>query len=215
GIGSTSAGESRQSVLVVDALTDGDLDLVVGSAPHDDIVWAGSAGLYAALARQARRRKRVLVVCGSASPMAARQVSEVRASGAETFVIDHDLDARELGHVEEALGRGGVVVLAAPEREAHSVLEGSHAGRLAETAAGIVGVDGYVFVGGHTAERCFAALGVGFAEIAGVADPGTALGRFSDPDGRPFVSKAGSFGDEASLVRAIRAVRSLMTRGPE
>jgi 4-hydroxythreonine-4-phosphate dehydrogenase len=56
-----------------------------------------------------------------------------------------------------------------------------------------------VVVGGETARRLLLACGVRALDVTGELEPGIATAR--DPDGRPVLTKSGSFGDDGALAR--------------
>jgi 4-hydroxythreonine-4-phosphate dehydrogenase len=64
-----------------------------------------------------------------------------------------------------------------------------------------------VATGGETARAVSQALGVTRIDLAGQLEPGVVYGRFADGPACPVVTKAGTFGDEGSLIRAVRALR--------
>ena len=78
------------NLIVYSAAEDGDLDVLVAAIPRlDEILWVGSPGLAAALARRCARApgsagplpapaRRPLIVVGSTNPASRRQVAELR-----------------------------------------------------------------------------------------------------------------------------------------
>ena len=195
GVGHDLAALAREGVLVVEAETDEDLRRAV--AGHGSTLWVGSAGLAAALASSGPPRpnktlpprdRAILTVVGSRTELARRQVQEALRGR-------HDLE-----HVEAAgaaNGTGDLLVSIATGDGADDVsLARAHAHDLRKLDARFGAL---VLVGGDTAREVLTAFGITELAVVGELEPGTALSL--DLEGRPIVTKSGSFGDDSALRR--------------
>ncbi|WP_435070523.1 four-carbon acid sugar kinase family protein [Amycolatopsis thermoflava] len=207
-----AAGAPR--VLVCDCETDADLDAIARAAQGvPGLALAGSGGLAAAIGRlhpvpddqapaPAARAMPVLVVVGTAEPVAVEQVA--RLSGATVHSLDPG--ALAAGGVALPPPDGLTVLRVAPgrldPRRAPAVAAG-----LAQTAvAALTGPAALVVLGGETARRVLEALGVDRLEPLGEIHHGAVLSRL--PGGRLVVTRPGSFGGPDSLARIVRALRT-------
>ncbi|MEU9864926.1 four-carbon acid sugar kinase family protein [Streptomyces sp. NPDC047971] len=209
-------------VFVCSAATDGELDLLVSSAPRArDVLWVGSPGLAAALARhhartpKARgpelpRARRPLVVVGSANPATRRQLDLLRTRAEVAAVAVADDPTAAVHAVRRA--SAPVLVLHTPDERrtpsgsltadlAHAVRESVVAGA----------VDGLVLTGGETAVAVLEALGTEGIDLVDEPEPGVARGVLLSAPHLPVLIKAGGFGDEGTLDRLRRL---LMEGGP-
>ncbi len=170
------------AIVVCDAETDADLDLMVaaGMAQSPSPVLVGSAGLAAALARRLDlagpaptlpRGLRWLVVAGSLHPATAAQVAAVR-------------------------GRGVRIVRpptsAAGDRHAVAAELARQARKIVETEP----VDIVAVTGGDTAVALYREFDAERIDLLGAPAPGLALGRLRWGDGLELtlLTKAGGFG---------------------
>ncbi len=218
GLAETFAGVAGTGRIVVcDAETDADLDAIALAAASPGLALAGSGGLAAAVGRArppggpgapndafgalpAGPAAPVLVVVGTAEPVAAEQVSLL-----DGFTV-HSLPAG-------GLAEGPVPV---PPISGPSVLRvdpGDHVdpgrGRavsegLAATVAALPGPLELVLIGGETARRVLDALGVDLIEPLDQIHHGAVRSRL--PGGGTVVTRPGSFGGPDSLVRIVRAL---------
>jgi 4-hydroxythreonine-4-phosphate dehydrogenase len=226
---------------ICDALTDADLDRIAlaGTSLHRPVLWAGAAGLAAALARSLRAsaipaRPRLvpgsgcvpaagpgllspppaatpLLIVGSYNPAAQAQVRALAAQGARHVSFD----------------AGHLVAMAARERTAHAVALGRRtpgvatvvcvtgpvnpqAGRAVAAALGdicataVAAARLVIICGGATARAVLTPAGVTALRLLGEVEPGTVLARAIGPPHPPHViTRAGSFGDEAALLRLV------------
>jgi uncharacterized protein YgbK (DUF1537 family) len=161
-----------------DAVTDADLDRVAADAlAHGDRLLAGSAGLAAALAR----------ALGLAPPPAAP------AQGCERplAVVGSPAAAAQAAY---ALRRRWAVQVLGPDDQPE----------LPDRD----GPDGLVLTGGETAARLLGRAGAQALELLGEALPRTPLARVRGGalDGLPVVLKAGSFGAEDAIHRALEVL---------
>jgi len=177
---------------VYDAGTDADLDAVVERHWGTEVLWVGSAGLAAAIARRIGgcadvpalrpRADAVLIVSGSRTQVTSGQIAVLGAPDC----------GQDPQRARRALTQGGVAVL-----RAGTVAEW---GALVEAAAQVA-ADCAILTGGDTALAVLKRQGVRRLDLLGEPWPGTSLGR--DPaSGRMVLTKSGSFGDDAAL-RAI------------
>jgi D-threonate/D-erythronate kinase len=132
------------SYIVADAVSDRDLDALVAAIPRpEEVLWVGSPGLAAALARRLAARaptargaeecafgSRVLVAAGSLNPATAGQLARLgSAIGAGSVPVT---DPAAVEHAERRLWRQGAVILRGPpgrrDRRVGSGAAGPHHG---------------------------------------------------------------------------------------
>ncbi|MFF8410860.1 four-carbon acid sugar kinase family protein [Streptomyces omiyaensis] len=210
-------------LVVWSARTDGDLDRLVAAVPRlADVLWVGSPGLAAALARRCVREEdgapgvpepalRPLVVVGSAHPVSRRQLAVLRRrADVRAAVVDGDRGAAERAVAALRGSPAPVLALHTPdERHAPSaagVLAGSVAAAVRALAGGRA-VDALVLTGGETASTAFRALGATGIRLADEPEPGVARGTLLGPLPLPVLVKAGGFGDDATLLRLSQLAR--------
>jgi len=211
-------------LLVVDALTEDDLRTVLDATQNalPQALLCGSAGLVGVLAQQLTMQSigadhasvepiappdTVFVVVGSGSPMAHRQLDALRhqpdvlvtetAPGAERPVLPED-------RIHCALHL--------PRPDAHAVLDGAEARRLAvhlgDTVRQVMArhrPDRLILVGGDTAIAVLERLGIQQLTVLCELLPGMPLTVGVDASGQEWqiVLKAGNHGDEQTLVRLL------------
>ncbi|RWM47243.1 four-carbon acid sugar kinase family protein [Mesorhizobium sp.] len=188
---------SVSNVVILDAATQDDLDTQLAALPDpESILWVGSPGMAVALAKRlalvaavsdatVAARGDILIAIGSANPLSHRQADQVAA---ET----------------------GVTLLRAPAQRADDpvfVLRG-----IAQDAAGQLRdkrFDAVIATGGDTVEAILDHLGIRAFEILQEFEPGFPLGRALLGDGHELLvaMKAGGFGDDDTLRRAIARLR--------
>jgi uncharacterized protein YgbK (DUF1537 family) len=216
-----ASGQGAQ-VLVVDALRDSDLATVAAATrmalPH--ALLCGSAGLIEPLARSLvsaarpaprpqsiQLRPPLLAVVGSGSAMAHQQVA---ALSAESDALAIKLDPAHLVEIEPTWRERRGVILHLPKPGADTPLEGerarSLAAVLAETAVRLADSlrPGLILlVGGDTTVHTLEKLGIHRLEVLAELMPGIPLlaGVAGSGERTMLVTKAGSFGDEQTLVR--------------
>ncbi|MFD5829130.1 four-carbon acid sugar kinase family protein [Lentzea sp. NPDC060358] len=195
-------------VVVCDAETDADLDALACAAVHAPatLALAGSGALAAALGRTRTPSghettapppsEKVLVVVGSAEPVAAAQVARL------TGCTVHSLDVAALlaGPVWIPRLRGVTVLCVA----AADGIDPAVSAALARTVAAVPDWTDLVLVGGETARRVLDALGVGELEPFDQIHHGAVRSRTRD--GRVVVTRPGSFGGPDSLAQIVRAL---------
>ncbi|MFI7361558.1 four-carbon acid sugar kinase family protein [Streptomyces sp. NPDC050149] len=210
----------RGALIVCSAVTDGDLDRLV-SAVHrlDDVLWVGSPGLAAALARRCARvdgpvapapapARRPLVVVGSAHPTTRRQLTALRARADVRGVTVGD-DPAPAVEALRALTAPVLTVQTPDERHApHTARTLARSlASVVRTLAGERLVDALVVTGGETAATVFQALGIDGIDLFDEPEPGVARGTPLGPSSLPVLIKAGGFGDDETLLRLCRLVR--------
>jgi D-threonate/D-erythronate kinase len=189
-------------VAIYDAASDDDLARIAELGDDGPVLWCGSGGLAAALARGAappgdhRLAGPVLGLFGSDRPETAAQLA---ACGPHHQILAPD-DPDHAGSLTASLDRTGVVLasLALP----HGTAREAAAARIAETYAGAVGRiarPGTLLVaGGETLKALCLALGVERIDVTGQIIPGLPRStlRGGRWDGLAVVSKSGAFGTE-------------------
>lgn len=207
---------------LADAERDADLNALASRLLETPAAWlaVGAAGLASAIARacftEAVRRDaegfaRVLFVVGSRTPQARRQIACLRDAAPGLAVVSAlDGAAPTLPAQTQIPARKSAVLLPGT-----SVVDTAPqvAARMADYVAGAVqsepGAQGegrlLFLTGGDTAMAVMQRLGVHHVEVTGEWDPGVAWGRLDGDPCRPVMTKAGGFGDDALLVRLLRA----------
>lgn len=212
----------RGALVVCSAATDDDLDRLVAAVPHlDDVLWAGSPGLAAALARRCARgdravasapapapARRPLVVVGSANPSTRRQLAALRTQADVRGVTVGDDPAPSVRALR-ALTSPVLTLQTPDERRAPGT-----ARALARSLAAVVQAlaeeslfDALVVTGGETATTVLQALGIDRIDLLDEPEPGVARGTPPLPHSLPVLIKAGGFGDDELLLRLCRLVR--------
>ncbi|MBR0749689.1 four-carbon acid sugar kinase family protein [Bradyrhizobium japonicum] len=185
------------NVVILDAATQGELDAKIAALPDpESILWVGSPGMALTLAKWFAPAQvtsdvalaggsEILVVVGSANPRSRRQ--------ADRIGVEH-----------------GVALLRAPVERIdgpHSILRD-----IAQTAARKLvdeRFDVVIATGGDTMEAILDGLDISAFEILQELEPGFPLGRAFLENGRELLiaMKAGGFGDDNTLHRAIEQLR--------
>ncbi|MFE9776744.1 four-carbon acid sugar kinase family protein [Streptomyces sp. NPDC005775] len=210
----------RGALIVCSAATDGDLDRLVAAVPHlDDVLWVGSPGLAAALARRCARSdramvrtpapaRRPLVVVGSANPATRRQLAALRAQADVRGLTVGDDPAPTV----EALRAltSPVLTLQTPDERRTPRTARALARSLAAVVRALAEerlVDALVVTGGETATTVLQAIGIDRVDLLDEPEPGVARGTPAVPHSLPVLIKAGGFGDDELLLRLCRLVR--------
>ncbi len=187
-----------KGVVLLDAVTQEELDAQIAAIDEpESVLWLGSPGMAIALARRLvptasplpvieRIDNEVLVVVGSANPRSHRQADLVQQlKGAKLLrgpsVRQQDPAAVLRGIAEEAV------------RELHDHRFGA-----------------LIATGGDTMEAILDLLDVREFKILQELDPGFPLGQATLGDGRSILiaMKAGGFGDDDVLERAVAGIRA-------
>jgi uncharacterized protein YgbK (DUF1537 family) len=188
---------------VMDASSDAKLEQLVAMWPRDAVLLAGTSAAIAAAAGVppapvARRiNGPALVVCGSANPVARRQLAAL--AGSSTTI------AKDAASALSALAAHRDVILATPvpDGPVDAGRADAEVARLAaqvsEVAAKARNLAAIVVLGGDTAA---AVLGTAAVRVLGSVAPGTAW--LVSPQYRlPVVTRAGGFGDERALAELL------------
>ncbi|ARL88694.1 four-carbon acid sugar kinase family protein [Burkholderia pseudomallei] len=185
------------SAVVIDASTQEELDAHVAAMPDpQSILWVGSPGIALSLSK-----------CFTSS--AALPVSIPKTPGEILVVIG---SANPLSHRQAAgiANESGIILLRAPsvrEEDPRSILHritGDAVQKLHRTNFSAV-----IATGGDTMEAIMDRLDIQEFEILEELEPGFPLGRAAFSSGREFLiaMKAGGFGDDDTLRRAITRLR--------
>jgi uncharacterized protein YgbK (DUF1537 family) len=200
-------------VFLCDAETDVDLTAIVARAPRLEtpLLWAGAAGLAAALAGRRTPRctlppKPLLAIVGSIHPVSRAQVLAVAGRWPEAVVavreaedaaaaVNAALDQHALAVVRFSIPAGSTVALAG-----RAITEGL--GRLLPRLHRPAGL---FVTGGETLEAVAKTLGAESFSVAGEVAPGVprSLMHGGRWDGVFVASKSGAFGDADLLMRVI------------
>jgi len=213
---------------IADAGEDADLDVLYAAARMAGVdVLCGSAGLANALARALPPRVRrseapragqgpALLAAGSRSRVAAGQVEYALRGGAALLELPQDfVETGKPGCLEgllkQARAVNGPLVLSLhglADDPARAELYIARLGAAAAELARQLRAGGLVLTGGDTAAAVCAALGARLLRLEGETEPGVAWGRLLDGGlpGLALVTKAGSFGGEETLLRALHFV---------
>jgi len=188
-----------EDAVLLDASTQDELDARVAALPDpESILWVGSPGMAIALARRLRttapvaqdkghKAGRILLAVGSANARSHRQADRLTAMD-------------------------GVTLIRTPrsrETDSAGVLD-----RIANAAATRLRTgefDALIATGGDTMEAILDRLGIDAFEILQELEPGFPLGRAHLEDGATLLiaSKAGGFGDDDALRRAVEGMRPM------
>lgn len=214
-------------VVVVDARNDEDLELLARAIAElgERVMPVGAGGLAVPLARVwagADQRSPVIVVVTSQHSAARAQAEALRAAGATVWLptLAQMADAAQweawaaplVENLAKSDSDAQTLLLLAPEGRRDDLDSDTVAERLGTLAARLVtetGAAGVVATGGDGARQTLLALAAnGIAlvdEVMGGVPLGTMTG--GKAAGLPVVTKAGGFGTEDVLVRAVRAIR--------
>ncbi len=221
-----TAGSTDQAVLWVGAGALAGALAVCVSAPEVPLppmsLFDGSTQRHAPYAIPPGQRG-VVVVMASREPVNRSQV-EALVARAGAVVSELVLDERAsaawfsseykilLSHLEA----GGVVVLCSSPASAGASEEGQHTNLVVTAALALIlacpSVD-LVATGGQTARCLLDAIGELSCRVVGEVEPGIPQLR-TEKLGYGLITKAGSFGTELALVRAVEALQSWRGHGP-
>lgn len=213
--------------VVVDAATDADLERLARAIGvlGERALPVGAGGLAVPLARVwagADQTAPVVVVVTSQHSAARAQAAALQAAGADTWSPSLEQLADDAqwqawshplltAHAQAPL-EAGTILLLAPEGQREGLDSDTVADRLGSLAAQLIAASraaGVVATGGDGARSVLVALqanGIALVdEVMGGVPLGTLTG--GTAAGLPVVTKAGGFGTEDVLVRAVRAIR--------
>ncbi|MFI7005348.1 four-carbon acid sugar kinase family protein [Streptomyces sp. NPDC050145] len=217
---------SSGGLIVCSAAEDRDLDRLVATVPRpDEVLWVGSPGLAAALARRCARTtggpaslpptsRRPLIVVGSTNPATRRQLAELRTrSDVQGVTVDVD----PAPALETLRGLTAPVLTLQTPDERHTP---QTAQLLARSQAAVVRalaehhtVDALIVTGGETATTVLQPLGATGIDLTDEPEPGVVRGSLTGPLPLPVLIKAGGFGDDALLLRLSHLVRQRLDPG--
>jgi len=218
--GRVAAALRAHACVVADAQEEADLVALARGVPDPTaVLWAGSAGLAAALAavhpgarppaaRTPPGDGPVLVVIGSGHPVAREQVRRLAATAAEVPLELDDL-AATARDAAAALAAARSAVVHATTCSGGDAVSGRIPGALARVAARLADaglVQSLVLSGGETAVHVARALGVRGLALERELEPGVPVSRLIGPRPLRVVTKAGGFGGPLALVRAVEAL---------
>ncbi|WP_210576555.1 four-carbon acid sugar kinase family protein [Streptomyces sp. GESEQ-4] len=213
-------------LIVCSAAEDGDLDRLVAAVPRlDEVLWVGSPGLAAALARRCARAKgstaalpaparRPLIVVGSTNPATRRQLVKLHT---RVDVQGVTVGVDPAPAVETLRGLTAPILTLRTPDERHTP---ETAQVLARSQAAVVqaltadhAVDALVITGGETATTVLQPLGATGIDLLDEPEPGVVRGSLIGRLRLPVLIKAGGFGDDAMLVRLCHLIRHRLDPG--
>jgi len=202
-------------ITICDAETNADLDAIVANHAGDPgLLWVGSPGLAAALARHYLPGRnasgsrlsadRVLVVVGSLHDVNRDQIGALTRQGVPLVTVAQP-DAGCLRDLEAALARSSTAILATRRSIEATISPAALADRIGTiVAAAKQHFDGLVVSGGDTARRIVDHLNGSSIHLHGETEPGIPVGFLTANVSMPFITKAGGFGGKHSLETAVR-----------
>lgn len=221
------------SAVVCDCLDDQDLAVVAAAALglSEDLVWVGSAGLAGALASAENadvvphlplpyREGGVLVVVGSVAEASRAQSALLVGEGGVVHVSvppealftgsSHPAWRAAVVRVAQAAGAGHDVLLEIALSPNPDLAKGPElVARLAEMLEPLASVIGaLVATGGDTACAILSRMGVQAIRLLEEVEPGVPLGMTLSERSIPVITKAGGFGDAATLRRCLDRLKS-------
>ncbi|OKB68721.1 hypothetical protein BHU62_01360 [Serratia marcescens] len=215
------AGLEPTRFQVFDAVDNGELDGIVGRIGiAEPVVWVGSPGMAAALSRALSlgdnappprpplKARKVLVAIGSLHPANDAQLASLRQAGAALITLPEAADPETVAHaVRAAFTHADVVCLMSPRARAGVP---DHAATLGAVVSRCMAVfDGLVVTGGDTARRIVDAMAAGSLTLFGEVEPGVPFGLLNLPArSLPFATKAGGFGQAATLLNCVTRLRA-------
>ncbi len=158
----------------------------------DAVLWVGSAGLAAHLARLVSAPARV-------EPMPRPPANRI----AVVVGSQHEAAMRQLGSLDSRF-----------QRQMHTQvfhIDPRDDAFVAQIVPTLRKVDGLVLTGGHTARVVLDALGITSFTVGGEVEPGIPWATVTEPAtslvAQSLVTKAGGFGDDEALRRAVEFLR--------
>ncbi|MBE1602892.1 uncharacterized protein YgbK (DUF1537 family) [Streptomyces stelliscabiei] len=211
-------------LFICSAATDEELNRFVRAVPGlDQVLWVGSPGLAAALARRCARQaaqptpsvrpaRRPLVVVGSANPVSRRQLAALHARGDADGIRVTEDPGKSLVAARRLTSE--VLTLRTPDERHDAATAQALAASLATTVRLLVdenAADTLLITGGETAATVFHALGATGIALIDEPEPGSARGTLLGRYPLPVLVKAGGFGDDAALLRLCHLARHPLT----
>jgi 4-hydroxythreonine-4-phosphate dehydrogenase len=224
------------AVVVCDATTESDLAIVAAASLQlENVVWVGSAGLACSLAaavttktssRPSIRLARgpVLVVVGSPSEVSRRQTRALSETQmVSTVVVRPEIllaGAAAPGwheavkRLRDGLAAGDALLQIAASQNSDLAVGAELAARLADVVEQVsASIGAIVVTGGETARAVLSRLGLDGMRLIDEVEPGVPLGVSIGARAIPLVTKAGAFGDAATLRRCVARLRDLGATG--
>jgi uncharacterized protein YgbK (DUF1537 family) len=219
-------------VICCDAVTDDDLETLQAATTElgPGVLVVGSAGLTRAAVRGRTPRPRarsaaprqdgpVLTVLGSYSALARKQRTALTASGevdVAMVMFPYGQDQQRLAATELLTANGDVLLVPDPTAPVDRERAGEVAAALAAVTTRLLRerhteLAGVVLTGGETARAVLLAAGAHSFTVLGELDPGVVLSRVPALGNLPLVTKAGAFGEPATLDRARRTLHDRAT----
>ncbi|NIH86015.1 four-carbon acid sugar kinase family protein [Amycolatopsis granulosa] len=214
----TPGEPTTHRIVFADAACDADLDRIVHGTALEDVLWVGSPGIAAALARAVAtapappvtpvrpRVQRVLVVVGSRNRASLAQLDQLLP---RTGIADAG------GPVDDVLATlgttfAGTGVAGLTDRTAESTVDEAAArlSRAVVAARRSDLFDAVIVTGGATARAMLDALRIGALDLLAEPEPGVVAAATTGPDRFPILVKAGGFGDPGTFVRLHRLLTS-------
>ena len=208
-------------LIVFSAAGDDDLDRLVAAVPRlDDVLWVGSPGLAAALARRCAHAaagsgssvpapvRRPLIVVGSANPTTRRQLAALRARADVRGITVSGDPAAAVATLRGLTAP--VLTLRTPDERSAPQTAPALTRSLAAAVLALVeenAVDGLIVTGGETAATVLQTLGATGIDLLDEPEPGVGRGTLLGQFPLPVLIKAGGFGDDATLLRLCHLIR--------
>ena len=226
------AESSGVDAMICDAESDDDLQRVVeaGLSIGRPVLWVGTAGLAAALARRVasgvpaglqripwpvRTTGLVLTVVGSRSAMGRAQVAELSAGGVPCVCVPVSALFSEDNPDRDALVRQTSALVAAAS-DFVVTIDGDEAtienSRVVDALARLLALPlscagGLVLTGGETSEAMLRAAGVAALHVIDEIEPGAPQSIAVGSRAIPIVTKAGAFGHAGTLMHALARLK--------
>ncbi|OAH11973.1 four-carbon acid sugar kinase family protein [Streptomyces jeddahensis] len=213
-------------LIVYSAAEDGDLDRLVAAVPRlDEVLWVGSPGLAAALARRCARAtgsaaslpapaRRPLIVVGSTNPATRRQLVKLRTR-VDVQGVTVGVDPAPAVETLRGLTAPTLTLQTPDERHTPQTAQ-----VLARAQAAVVQalaedhtVDALVITGGETATTVLQPLGATGIDLLDEPEPGVVRGSLIGRLPLSVLIKAGGFGDDAMLLRLCHLMRHRLDPG--
>ncbi|MFJ6533289.1 four-carbon acid sugar kinase family protein [Microbacterium sp. NPDC091662] len=204
-------------IAIADATSDADLDELVARVRRPErVLWVGSPGLCAALARSMRRdeitqsvppSRSLLIVVGSEHAASKEQLERVRSHSVHLDLAICE-PAAAAQQIEIALARGQLVTLTDTSNDrTASQVRARLAAAVAPLRASDV-LDAVVATGGDTARAVLEALEISGMRVLAEPAPGVVATRADRDRQRTFVIKAGGFGTPDLLVELAHLIHT-------
>jgi uncharacterized protein YgbK (DUF1537 family) len=220
------------AAVVCDGITDADLAIVAGASLQlGEAVWVGSAGLASALAAtmavekaprpQVRVAGPVLIVVGSLAEASRRQARALTESQMitpvtvrpETLLAGAKAPGWQVAAkiLLDGLEAGEDMLLQIESSKIPDIARGAElAAKLAEMVEpASASIGAIVVTGGETARAVLLRLGLQGIRLIDEVEPGVSLGLSLGALRIPVITKAGAFGDSATLCRCLARLRDL------